>query len=127
MKIIVETTPFGIRAFGSISAMCEVYHREGVPDSRLSQIVDILKEVKKLTEGDLTIALTEITTWTRRPTDGLPYTIFHKGETYEVPQMHTIEQWAADGIAEALDGCRVEPDGSCEHGSRSWLVVLGLL
>ncbi len=32
-----------------------------------------------------------------------------------------------DGIAEAEDGCTVELDGKCEHGSASWLLILGLI
>jgi hypothetical protein len=38
-----------------------------------------------------------------------------------------LEEWAADGEAEATDGCWVEPDGICEHGKKSWLLVLGLI
>jgi hypothetical protein len=34
---------------------------------------------------------------------------------------------ALDGTAEAFDGCIVEPDGRCEHGYRSPLLVLGLI
>lgn len=43
------------------------------------------------------------------------------------PTMRQMEQWAFDGIAEAVDGCRVEPDGVCEHGKQSWLLYLGYL
>ena len=32
-----------------------------------------------------------------------------------------------DGGCEATDGCFVEPDGTCEHGQPSWLLVLGLI
>jgi hypothetical protein len=32
-----------------------------------------------------------------------------------------------DGDCEAADGCYVDPDGTCEHGYRSPLRVLGLI
>jgi hypothetical protein len=32
-----------------------------------------------------------------------------------------------DGGCEAIDGCLVEPDGSCDHGHPSWLLALGLI
>ena len=48
-------------------------------------------------------------------------------KTRRQPSMRTLMQWADDGIAEATDGCRVEPDGTCEHGCESWLIVLGLI
>jgi hypothetical protein len=34
---------------------------------------------------------------------------------------------AERGYAEATNGCIVEPDGRCEHGCLSWLIVLGLI
>ncbi|MFE3105302.1 hypothetical protein [Nocardia tengchongensis] len=43
------------------------------------------------------------------------------------PSMSQIEQWALDGVAEAIDGCQVETDGECEHGEPSWLVHLGMI
>lgn len=30
-------------------------------------------------------------------------------------------------VADATDGCTVEPDGVCEHGHVSWLVYLGVM
>ncbi len=33
----------------------------------------------------------------------------------------------AEGGCEATDGCWVEPDGICEHGKKSWLIVLGMI
>ena len=41
------------------------------------------------------------------------------------PSIATMERWLEAGVAKATDGCRVEPDGTCPHGKRSWLVVLG--
>lgn len=43
------------------------------------------------------------------------------------PAQSTLRRWARDGIAKATDGCRVEPDGRCEHGKPSWLLELGLI
>ena len=43
------------------------------------------------------------------------------------PSLATLERWMDDGIAEATDGCPVEPDGTCEHGYQSWLLRLGLI
>jgi hypothetical protein len=38
-----------------------------------------------------------------------------------------LRQVEEDGGGEATDGCWVEPDGSCQHGKPSWLLVLGLI
>jgi hypothetical protein len=44
------------------------------------------------------------------------------------PSLEELQrQLEEDGGCEAVDGCWVEPDGSCEHGQPSWLVVLGLI
>ena len=52
-----------------------------------------------------------------------------KGEKHKAtepkPTMEQMFEWVGDGVAEATDGCRVEPDGICEHGHSSWLMVLG--
>lgn len=44
-----------------------------------------------------------------------------------VPTVTTLEKWSDAGIAKAVDGCKVEPDGTCHHGYPSWLVALGLI
>ena len=43
------------------------------------------------------------------------------------PGVETLKQWMDDGVAEATDGCQVEPDGTCPHGTPSWLLQLGLI
>jgi hypothetical protein len=43
------------------------------------------------------------------------------------PTMKTLVKWSNDGIARALDGCRVEPDGECAHGLPSWMIALGII
>jgi len=44
-----------------------------------------------------------------------------------IPSVKTLERWIRDGVAKATDGCRVEPDGTCQHGAQSWLLVLGYI
>ena len=46
---------------------------------------------------------------------------------YDFPEPEQIEEWCLDSVCEALDGCTVEPDGECQHGRPSWLVVLGMM
>ena len=48
-------------------------------------------------------------------------------ETPEEPDEETLMEWMNDGGCEATDGCWVEPDGICEHGKQSWLLVMGLI
>lgn len=43
------------------------------------------------------------------------------------PSIATMERWMLDSVAKATDGCRVEPDGVCAHGCKSWLLELGLI
>jgi hypothetical protein len=44
------------------------------------------------------------------------------------PSYEQLEEWMDEGGGcEATDGCWVEPDGICEHGHESWLVVMGLV
>jgi hypothetical protein len=47
------------------------------------------------------------------------------GRQMKRPSLATLERWAADGVAKATDGCRVEPDGTCPHGCESWILRLG--
>jgi hypothetical protein len=43
------------------------------------------------------------------------------------PTAATMERWENDGYCKAIDGCRVEPDGTCPHNKPSWLIALGLI
>lgn len=43
------------------------------------------------------------------------------------PSVETMAEWLSDGIAQAVDGCEVEPDGKCCHGSPSWLLQMGVI
>lgn len=45
----------------------------------------------------------------------------------KAPSIATMERWMSNGVAKATDGCRVEPDGVCEHGKESWILVLGFI
>jgi hypothetical protein len=46
---------------------------------------------------------------------------------YHLPSLAELERWEQDGVAEAVDGCPVEPDGRCPHGMPSWLLVVGVV
>lgn len=43
------------------------------------------------------------------------------------PTMASLKRWSNDAVCKCPDGCRVEPDGECEHGCPSWLIVLGFI
>ncbi len=43
------------------------------------------------------------------------------------PRFNLLMKWCEDGVAKSVDGCTVEPDGRCPHGSPSWLLELGLI
>jgi hypothetical protein len=43
------------------------------------------------------------------------------------PTRKALENYCNDGIARAIDGCKVEPDGHCSHNKPSWLLVLGYI
>jgi len=46
---------------------------------------------------------------------------------HKPPSVATLEEWNNDGGCEALDGCWVEPDGTCPHDKPSWLMAMGLI
>lgn len=41
--------------------------------------------------------------------------------------MSALEDMVLDGVVETVDGCSVEPDGVCPHGTHSPLLVLGII
>jgi hypothetical protein len=45
----------------------------------------------------------------------------------KIPCESTLSKWASDCICKCPDGCRTEPDGHCEHGYPSWLLILGYI
>lgn len=48
-------------------------------------------------------------------------------EINDEPDLDDLEYWIYDGVAEATDGCTVEPNGKCPHGHESWLIILGMI
>ena len=60
-----------------------------------------------------------------------PNSSIHK-ITYDInindpKQMDKLQNMVFDGTCFTPDGCIVEPDGSCEHGLKSWLLIYGLI
>ena len=49
------------------------------------------------------------------------------GKEMKEPSMKSLEKMVYNGIAKATDGCKVEPDGVCPHGCKSWLLEVGLI
>ena len=47
--------------------------------------------------------------------------------TNPAPTVEQLIDWESEGGCEATDGCSVEPDGICEHGCKSWLLVMGMI
>jgi len=43
------------------------------------------------------------------------------------PSVSTLMKWSDDGVARAVDGARVEPDGISPSGAPSWLLVMGMI
>jgi len=43
------------------------------------------------------------------------------------PTIEELEEWMLEGGCYTPCGCWVEPDGICEHGQKSWLLILGLI
>lgn len=61
------------------------------------------------------------------PTPWTISTTTDKPPTRPQPSTEQLAEWMNDGGCEALDGCWVEPDGHCPHGSPSWMLHLGLI
>jgi hypothetical protein len=45
---------------------------------------------------------------------------------FKEPSIDSLEKWS-EGIAKAIDGAQVEPDGYSPDGAPSWLLVCGLI
>lgn len=43
------------------------------------------------------------------------------------PSLEELEEQSNDGVCDSVLGERVEPDGTDEFGSPSWLLVLGMI
>ena len=46
---------------------------------------------------------------------------------YSKPDIEQLQMWDEEGGCETPDGCWVEPDGICEHGHKSWLLIMGMI
>lgn len=60
---------------------------------------------------------------THDPDTSLPWPM----PTVPEPEFLALAQFLFDAVAEATDGCFVEPDGVCEHGHPSWLRRLSVI
>ena len=49
------------------------------------------------------------------------------GKVVTVPSIAKLNKMADEGICTTPDGCKVEPDGCCTHGYKSWLLYLGYI
>jgi len=45
----------------------------------------------------------------------------------KVPSVRKLEEWSNECGCKAIDGCWVEPDGTCGHGFPSWLLAMGMI
>ncbi len=45
---------------------------------------------------------------------------------FKEPSLATLEKWS-EGLAKAVDGSPVDPDGYSPDGAPSWLIVCGLI
>jgi hypothetical protein len=43
------------------------------------------------------------------------------------PPPQELLEGMEEGGCETPDGCWVEPDGTCQHGYPSWLIILGMI
>ena len=46
---------------------------------------------------------------------------------YTKRDIEQLQMWDEEGGCETPDGCWVEPDGICEHGHKSWLLIMGMI
>lgn len=43
------------------------------------------------------------------------------------PTLEKLERWERDGYGRTPCGCKVEPDGYCQHNVPSWLIIMGFI
>lgn len=48
-------------------------------------------------------------------------------KTVKEPSLKSLEKYSDNGVCPTPDGCRVEPDGKCQHNLSSWLLILGII
>ena len=49
---------------------------------------------------------------------------FEVNSGWAPPGEDELEEWLADGVCRAPDGCLVEPEGWCTDGLASWWLIL---
>lgn len=52
---------------------------------------------------------------------------FEHNSGWAPPDPDTLAEWIADGVCRCPDACLVAPEGICEHGLASWLLILRAL
>ena len=84
-----------------------------------------------LKDGRIVPKGTAIVEWKVNGMDGLCKTecgaTVRCRNVFKAPTIATMERWMHDCVARSVSGARVEPDGYDEHGSPSWILVLGLI
>ena len=87
------------------------------------------KEVK-LKTGEIVPKGTKVTEWKVNGNDSLcrlaTGNVVRVTSVFKEPSIASLEEWS-EGIAEAVDGAQVEPDGYSPNGAPSWLLVCGLI
>lgn len=79
----------------------------------LSQAVTIIKKQEGITDACESCGALP----------GQPHT-----PTEPEPDLEQLQEWFdEDSGCEATDGCWVEPDGTCPHGHKSWMLEMGLI
>jgi len=53
--------------------------------------------------------------------------LVHKRIKDKVPSVKTLAKYMDDSICPTPDGCKVEPDGTCQHGWNAWLLILHVI
>jgi hypothetical protein len=52
---------------------------------------------------------------------------FEHNSGWAPPDDGTLQEWLADGVCRAPDGCLTTPDGWCAHDLASWQLILEAL
>ncbi len=45
----------------------------------------------------------------------------------KLPSLRQMEKWVENSVAKTPCGCSIELDGTCPHGSESWIRILGMV
>jgi hypothetical protein len=87
------------------------------------------KEVK-LKTGEIVPKGTKVTEWKVNGNDShcrlATGNVVRVTSVFKEPSVASLENWGG-GLAKAVDGAQVEPDGYSPDGAPSWLLVCGLI